>query len=298
MEPSDGGAGVEVAAAGEARRDEPAPHARLGVRRAVHGDGATVSVQQCQQPVGSRKGQRPAAAAAIAGAGAVAGEGDVLDAATGEGARVVVAAVEAGDGGDVKLAEEVCVVFRAEYAAAAVDVGPRRTGEEAGVGGRGAEDEQAVGDNCEDLAVDGAAWRGRVRREAVRGGIMEKLGNIGLGAAECSVEAMAGSRPGVVEVFIDVELVLFELAVNGPLEVDPAHSVGLVEGTPEVFERQVDVMRDAEVGVHRTELDACFIAIATSANHVTANEERCLQLHCPGMSSTYDDVCSIIFLDY
>ncbi len=40
-----------------------------------------------------------------------------------------------------------------------------------------------------------------------------------------------------MEVLSDVELVLLELAVNGPVEVDPAHSVGLVEGAPEVSER-------------------------------------------------------------
>ena len=54
-------------------------------------------------------------------------------------------------------------------------------------------------------------------------------------------------EPGVVEVFFDVELVLLKLAVEGPVEVDPAHSVGLVESAPEVSERQVNVVSDAEV---------------------------------------------------
>ncbi len=62
-------------------------------------------------------------------------ECDALDAAAGEGARVVVAAVEAGDGGDAELAEEGRVVLRAEDAAAAVDVGAIGAGRETAWGG-------------------------------------------------------------------------------------------------------------------------------------------------------------------
>ena len=180
VEPGDGGAGVEPAAPDEVRRDDPAPHPRRGARRQVHGGGAVapVPVQQRQQPGRGRQAQPLAAAAAAACAAAErgvggrvggAGEGDVLHAAAGEGARVVVAAVEAGDGGDAQVAEEVRVVVRAEDAAAAVDVGPRRAGGEAGVGGRGAEEEDAVGDDGEDLAVDGAGRDVRADGQACAG---------------------------------------------------------------------------------------------------------------------------------
>jgi hypothetical protein len=86
-----------------------------------------------------------------------AGEGDMLDVAPGEGARVVVATVEAGDGGDAELAEEVCVVLRAEDAATAVDVSPHSAGWEACVGGWGAEEKDAIWDDGEDLTIDRAA---------------------------------------------------------------------------------------------------------------------------------------------
>jgi hypothetical protein len=48
-----------------------------------------------------------------------------------------------------------------------------------------------------------------------------------------------------VEVFFHVELVLFELEIEGPVEVDPAHLVGLVKGAPKVSEREVEVVRNA-----------------------------------------------------
>ncbi len=85
-------------------------------------------------------------------------------------------------------------------------------------------------------------------------------------------------EPGVVDVFLDVELVLLELAAYGPVEVDPAHPVRLVEGAPEVLERQVDPMFDAEVGLNRAELRARLVAVATRKNDVASNEECGLQL--------------------
>jgi hypothetical protein len=167
VEPGDGGAGVEVAAVEEARRDEPAPHARCGVRREVHGDGAAAPVQQRQQPGGSLEAQRLGAADCAAGGQSIgggvggAGESNMLYVAAGEGARVVVAAIETGDSGDAELAEEVCVVLRAEDAAAAVNIGPYGASGEAGVGGRRAEEKDAVGDDGEDLSIDGAAGGNR-----------------------------------------------------------------------------------------------------------------------------------------
>ncbi len=111
------------------------------------------------------------------------------------------------------------------------------------------------------------------------------------------MEERGGRGPGVVEVFVDVELVLLELTVEGPVEVDPAHSVGLVESAPEVSEREVDVMHDAEVGVQRGELDAGFIAVAARENDVTTDKKRGLQLQFPGLSSADDNVRAVIFIE-
>jgi hypothetical protein len=81
-----------------------------------------------------------------------------------------------------------------------------------------------------------------------------------------------------VEVLFDVELVLFELAVDGLAEVDPAQLDGLVEGAPQVSEREVEVMRDADMGLQRAELDARFVAITTRKNDVAPNDESGLYL--------------------
>ncbi len=111
---------------------------------------------------------------------------------------------------------------------------------------------------------------------------------MGTGNDFCRSEA--GMEPGVVEIFFDVELVLLELAVDGTMEVDPAHSVGLVKSAPEVSEREVYVMDDAVVGVHRAELDASFVAVATRKNDVATDEECGLQLYCSIRTSTDHDI--------
>jgi hypothetical protein len=104
-------------------------------------------------------------------------------------------------------------------------------------------------------------------------------------------------EPGVVEVFFDVELVLFELAVDDPVEVDPTHLVCLVEGAPEVSEREVDAMLNAEVRNHSAELDARFVAVTPCKNDMAAYNESSPYLQCSDGSCTDDDVCALIFLE-
>ncbi len=82
-----------------------------------------------------------------------------------------------------------------------------------------------------------------------------------------------------MEIFFDVKLVLFELAVEGPMEVDPTHLVGLVEGAPEVSEREVDgIVHNAEVWMHRAELDTCFVAVTARKNDMATYNQSCLYL--------------------
>ncbi len=63
VEPGYGSAGIEVAAAAEARRYEATPHARRFVRREVNGDDAAGPVQQRQQPGDGGEAQHLAALA-------------------------------------------------------------------------------------------------------------------------------------------------------------------------------------------------------------------------------------------
>ena len=68
-------------------------------------------------------------------------------------------------------------------------------------------------------------------------------------------------EPGVVEVFFDIELVLFEIAVGRPLDVDPPHLFCSVNGAPEVSEGEIDIMRNSVVVEHRRKFDTRFFAV-------------------------------------
>ena len=72
------------------------------------------------------------------------------------GRRARGAPVEADHGRHAELLQQLRVVVRAEDAAAAVLVGPVAVGRQAAAGRRRGEEEEAVGHDGDDLAVDNA----------------------------------------------------------------------------------------------------------------------------------------------